>query len=1016
MAKKNVTKKVTTKEPSGLSIKREGSNFIISWKIADSDYARGQQLQVRINGYKWEDISGVGVKTTTKAYAITPADFFPNTSRKLLNIDFRIRGWRKDEVKETSTTITTYTYRRSAWATKRYTIAKPNTPTLTATLSESEYNVTTFAWDTKGATGTDATWFTDVVYQTILVQNCQSGASSQNWSRSATGWGTASGLSATGSTSKTEVLANVSKTRFFRVKARGPAGETDWRYAQHVYARPREAEITSLEVKDNTGGYQVTMKWKAANTKAHPLDKAVVQYADVIPGPNMTCPSGANWNDVVSVKDTDGTTAAAFIIDTAPALDHAIFFRIMTEHDPYDTSRAYCEPVTNSRVIAELTPPSNLSVTHISGKIYEVSATNNCEISDSHIVISVLKNGSSNVIRKGVIPAGSTDPIRIKTSASTETGFSILAQAEAGSGGHRTLSDRVEWDSGQLPTRPENLTLSDEGDGTVLATWTNTWDDTEGLELTWSRERNAWESTKEPESFSISGDATRWYVADLEVGTWYFRVRATGDSTVSPWSKRKGINLAKRPAKPIASLSAGKIGLTGNVTVSWNYTNEDNTEQACAEICQATMNGSAVTSHAPVIALVETAHSATIYAEDLGWTAGEHHVCVRVTSSAGKTSYWSEPVTITVADPPTATISATSLTNMTIVDDGVTRTVKALTAMPFTVTVTGADAGGITTVSVERAETYHMDRPNGDEFDGYDEETIAIIRQTGDAQISISDDDLLGRLDDGAKYRIVAEVTDSFGQSARVTMDFEVHWSHQAVIPTATIQMDNSAMIAKITPIQPTGAATGDVCDIYRLSADKPELIFEGASWGTTYVDPYPTIGEFGGHRVVLRTANGDYITQDNQPAWTDYDSGDGDIIELEHPAAVIDFGGNQAVLTWNMKVNSNWDKDFTETQYLGGTVQGDWNAAVSRKTTIGATVLKDENPELIRVMRRLADYAGICHVRTPEGSSFAADVQVTETSGPKYAVFSLAVTRIDPEGFDGMTLAQWEEEAAEQE
>jgi hypothetical protein len=70
------------------------------------------------------------------------------------------------------------------------------------------------------------------------------------------------------------------------------------------------------------------------------------------------------------------------------------------------------------------------------------------------------------------------------------------------------------------------------------------------------------------------------------------------------------------------------------------------------------------------------------------------------------------------------------------------------------------------------------------------------------------------------------------------------------------------------------------------------------------------------------------------------------------------------------------------------------------------------DDAETIEAMRRLATHAGICHVRTRDGSSYAADVQVSESyavsNGNKLASFTLSITRVDPEGYDGMTLAEW--------
>lgn len=338
------------------------------------------------------------------------------------------------------------------------------------------------------------------------------------------------------------------------------------------------------------------------------------------------------------------------------------------------------------------------------------------------------------------------------------------------------------------------------------------------------------------------------------------------------------------------------------------------------------------------------------------------------------------------------------------------RTATSLKDMPLTITVTGAGETGETTVAIERAESYYLDRPDERDFTGHENETIALFSQTGEAQITIDNGDLIGTLDDGAQYRIVADVSDGIGQTAREELEFEVHWSHQAVEPTATVEIDNENLIAKITPIAPAEAEPGDTCDIYRLSVDRPELIFEGAEFGTMYVDPYPALGEMGGHRIVFRTSNGDYITEDNTIAWADYTQEETGGVETMFN--IIDFDGNQVRLMYDITIDAGWEKDFQQTKYLGGHIQGDWNAAVSRTGSVGGSLIVTQDQETIQNLRRLADYPGICHVRTRDGSSYAADVQVSEARDMGRDVirseFTLSITRVDPEGFDGLTYADW--------
>ncbi|MBR0482328.1 MAG: hypothetical protein IJJ48_07650, partial [Firmicutes bacterium] len=144
-------------------------------------------------------------------------------------------------------------------------------------------------------------------------------------------------------------------------------------------------------------------------------------------------------------------------------------------------------------------------------------------------------------------------------------------------------------------------------------------------------------------------------------------------------------------------------------------------------------------------------------------------------------------------------------------------------------------------------------------------------------------------------------------------------------------------------------------------------------------------------------------------PAWIDLTDSDGDL--FEEYSIIIDFNGNRAVLPYDISMSNKWTKDFKKTVYLGGSQEGDWNEAVERKGNYNYTLLADEDAETIRMLRELADYAGICHIRTPEGSSFSADIQVSENKAYiewDVVKYTLAVTRIDPETLDGMTYDEW--------
>lgn len=340
----------------------------------------------------------------------------------------------------------------------------------------------------------------------------------------------------------------------------------------------------------------------------------------------------------------------------------------------------------------------------------------------------------------------------------------------------------------------------------------------------------------------------------------------------------------------------------------------------------------------------------------------------------------------------------------------VERDANVLDKMPLTVTVSGADVGDTTTLIIERATDYQIEQPDEKTLNGYEGEAVFVQSMTGAGTFTIDGAGLIGMLNDGATYRIIATVQDGLGQSATADIiTFLVRWAHQALIPSGQVSSDTEHMVAIIKPIAPTGTEDGDTCDIYRLSIDRPLLIYEGATFGETYVDPFPTVGENGGHRIVFKSKDGDYITADETMAWTDFGEDEGDF--LPNRSTIIDFGTGRVNLDYDIDLSSDWSKDVEVTNYLGGAVQGDWNPAINRTGKVSAKALLTD-VETIEGMRRLADYPGICHVRTNEGSSYAADVQVSEgvsvDSGHKVASFDISITKVDPESLDGLTYAEW--------
>lgn len=1005
-----------TKRPTGISIKRISNAIVIEWKIGDENYGAGQTFQYRYPGQPWQNIPVSTVRTKIHI-VVNSGGLFPHSSKGLGLIYFRIRGRRRAFSKDGKS----YSPTVSDWATKEYDILLPNRPTLSAAFSSSQNNVTTFSWATNADNESNA-WFTAVQKQTCLVQNSTitDGAKipASLWSTYSSGTAGASG-SVTITENSSVINRGISYTRWFRVRACGPQGASAWSYARHVYAVPYQVKNVKADARNTAaGGYLCTATWNTPLDAAHPIDKINVQYTFSTPTESMGCPDTASWTDAGTLAYHSGNDATAFSIDSTVSADQCLFVRINTVHDRNVTYG----PATLA-ASGKLLAPSGLSVTmDTTTHRATVTATNNSQVPGAFMAVKYMTADNPDGFTIGVIPNGSTSvtvqcPVWSSSSSVKFGVYAVVGSYAATVRGDGVTSyavtEIVKSDlatyGGTVPAAPTFVSLAQTNTpGTVRVTFDWAWQEATVAELSWADHDDAWESTDGPSTYIIANThASVWNISGLETGkTWYIRVRlasGTGENeTYGAYSEIMSIDLSSAPTIPILTLSGSVITEDGAITASWSFVSSDGTEQAYAEVAEVTqVEGSTVYV---LLASVESAQYVTIGAADAEWSEGEtHSIVVRVTSSSGRRSEWSEPAAVTIAEPLTATIAAASLTEQTITVDDVSRTVMSLTEMPLALTVTGAGEGGVTRVVIERAEEYHMKRPDERDYNGFEGETIAIYSQTGEAAITIGNDDLIGHLDDGAKYRIIATVQDGIGQSAEVNQKFEVHWAHQALVPDATVSVEDMAVLS---PTAPTGAISTDVCDIYRLSSDRPELIYPGAEFGEDYVDPYPAIG--GGYRFVFRTANGDYITENDELAWLDVSAG------FESEYSIIDFDGGRVLLEYNSDLSSSWRKDFTETKYLGGSVQGDWNAAVSRTGTLTAAVVTDDE-DTISTLRRLAVHTGICHVRTKDGSSFTADVQVSESrkqgTAHKIAEFSLSITRVDPETYDGIAYDDWLEE-----
>lgn len=1042
---------MAVKAPSGLTAERNKNVYTITWKRGAKYSA--QSMYYKLDTDEKTTVSGVSGSATTKEVTIAKSGMFPKTDKKVSKITFSIKG-KKGKKWSTETK-------------KDYEILVPPKPKVTESFSNDSENRTTFAWqldwgsdpayeNVNNNKDTTTAIFTNYQWWTALLPN------SELDSDEVTSW-QENGITTDDVTDSDKAIdegasfqGNYSYTRYFKIVARGPAGESKPAYGKHVYAFPNAAKnVTAISVPLESGvGYRVSVQWAVDETKSRPIDSVSLEYAIQAPSTSYTNPSSESgtvktswsvpsiqsWSVAATVKDTTNVngdiSGASFIIDRNLEDDECIFVRVVTKHD---NKTAPSEPVFVHDGYGSVSSPSGLSVT-VDGQTASVTVTNESDLTASFVGIYYRTDTDPNPQLIGLWPAGRTQALSVKLpDAGNATSVSFGAKAFLADYSPYTpsatdvtiyaisnvkmQSDGIIWDARPVPKPPANITLSSPKTGIARITWDWTWTEANGVEISWADHDDAWESTAEPSTYVLENTrASAWNIAGLDVGTWYFRIRlfkVDGEAvTYGTYSDIKSIKLAATPATPVLTLSPSVVAPDGKVSCYWAFSATDGDEQVQADICEATISNTGSVTYGDIIARAENEQYKTLNISQLGWQAGsKHYLAVRVITASGEASNnWSVPKPIEVTTPVVCTINSTSLS---IVSNKL-----YLTAMPLAVSATGAGESGMMTYILERADDYHLDRPDDSDSGGYKGETIAIIQKPADNanggsanyDVSIGLTDLIGPLDDGASYNLLVVATDSNNQiSAPAKLTFTVDWAHQAVVPSATISVDNEAMVTFITPNQPeSGYASGDVCDIYRLSPDKPELILTNVTFNTMYVDPYPSLGSMGGHRVVYKTANGDYITAENEFAWTDYRADEGDIVDVF--ATVIDFGEDQVVLPYDLSLSNSWSKDFTTTKYLGGAIQGDWNPGVQRTGSVKGRVAVRQDSELVSSIRLLANYAGVCHVRTPDGSSYAANVDVTEDREEKkinmITSFTFNITKVDAQGFDGMTYNEWNKES----
>ena len=489
-----------TKKPTGLDLKRSGQKFSATWKIGDADYGDGQSFQYRLGSNSlggWTSRS-ISKKATSEAFSIDYDDFYPSTRTvsgktktmpKLGTISFRVRGNRSkyNKTQGSGNNKTTFTINPtvSDWSTHVFRFVKPSKPKVSEELDSTLVNVVVFKWTvTNEKTSNEG--FRDVYWESKLFKEFSvskgEDITESMWDGATSG--TASGSGSHTFTEQTEFIAETSYTRWFRIKVRGLAGDSNWAYASHNYSTPKRATIKSATFMSNgAGGYLCRVDFGATKSVQFPIDKVTIQYAITQPDEDMQAPSGISWTDARNVRSTGSLDAVSFPIDSNIGLDECLYVRVNTQHD-YADNITYGVPTLVTDGVGYLKAPTIVR-TYFDDVTFmaEIEATNSSEVPDSFLVI-VYRPASDPSAEQvvGIIPHGDTQIIVQAPDWSQEESYAFGVYAAVGDPDTITRdsaimkSKDIIWRGGEVPSAPTNVTATATSiSGTVRVTWDWSW-------------------------------------------------------------------------------------------------------------------------------------------------------------------------------------------------------------------------------------------------------------------------------------------------------------------------------------------------------------------------------------------------------------------------------------------------------------------------------------------------------------------------------------------------------------
>ena len=862
----------TTPKKAGMTVARNGNNIVLTWTPIKNCTDQDLKVYVNNNLVGTHDLSSSTKKYT---YEINRSNWYPNKSN----------GKDKKKLKEVAFKLARRQYGKTESSysdQKEFKITAPGKPEYKLPQQDSEEsNVFTYSWERNSNDGdikTTHKMFTHFYWETCLVDEGKDAKWSLAKTQKITKINPTTHVRLTNQSSKGtltnsdphEVIIveemsdiNAKKRRYFRVRAVGPSGHSEYTVSSHHLGGYSAITIPSTNtwfLSSNSTGTSGTISLVTSNTSGKTTelgtgyadDSIQFQYAITPPEVVVTTdnegvhsslklPTGFDsWTTLETFASAGVPDKYTFKIPERVNDNNVLFIRLNRIHDRITT---YGYPTLmnnrkkdnkNTRKIYLLSSPeiNSISVDDVH-KTVDLTVTNTSDIPGSFVAVYQSIEGKGNKIigiltssqTSGSFPGDWSDtdfpsfgvrsfvadysPTERKPEGVTvyNVGSNILMN-----------SSGIVWPPDSILKPPIITNLTKHDNTTAYIEWEWTWDQADSAEITWSDSPISWESTEDPSSYILTNTRNGWrYITGLSAGTYYFKVRfiKTTDDTVTygKYSEIAELTMSEGPTTPALTLSDddGIVALTDDVTVYWQYQSNDGTPQSFAQLGE-TQNESSPWSYN----VIEEAYTNTdsfikFSPEEIGWEEDTtHKIGVTLMSGSGQPSKegWSEPILITVAKKPEVIIQG--LTAIQAVDDPNEAYTYKLTQLPIEFTVSGFGGDGYCSVSIERASTYDMERPDDTHIIGYEGDTIFADTFYPDEDtideisITIDRDDLIGHLDETAQYVMTIVNTDKYGQKTDpVEYPFTVMWSRHAQMPTADIIIDPINDIARITPRAP---------------------------------------------------------------------------------------------------------------------------------------------------------------------------------------------------------------------